>query len=90
MGALTEKLILAQAAEKREVMLTFTLPFSSYLLLSFGSNNVSSAATLEDWQKVLGYFHPSLSSLSAEEITSIILLLQFFLDHAGTSVVSGR
>jgi hypothetical protein len=90
LAALTEKLTLAGAIETQEGILTFTVPFGSYLILSFGSNNVSKAATLEDWQKVLGYFHPLLNSLSADEITSIVLLLEFFLDNTGISVASGQ
>lgn len=61
--------------------LTFTMPFATYLVWSVGTGS-SKSTCLEGWHEMLRGFDPYLASLSAEEITAVILLLNYYLNHA--------
>jgi hypothetical protein len=73
--------------EGARLELTFTMPFATYLVWSVGA---SSSTCLENWHKVLSGFDPYLASLSAEEITAVILLLDYYLNHAEASVAASK
>lgn len=89
LNELLQKLSVAGAVERRQGELTFTVPFGSYLVWSIGTGSIRSGC-IEAWNDILSGFDPSLSSLSCEDITSIILLLEYYLSHTETAVPAGQ
>jgi hypothetical protein len=67
--------------------LTFTMSFATYLVWSVGTSS-SRSSCLEGWREVLNGFDPYLASLSAEEITALILLLDYYLNHGEAAIAS--
>lgn len=89
LNELFSKLCIAGAIEKRGGELTFTIPFGSYLIWAVGTSS-SRSGCMEGWNDILSGFDPSLGSLSVDEITSIILLLEYYLGHTETTVPAGQ
>jgi hypothetical protein len=65
------------------------MPFATYLVWSVGTSS-SKSTCLENWHEMLSGFDPYLASLSAEEITTVILLLDYYLNHAEASVTASE
>ena len=73
---LIPKLIAAGVVEKHPDRLAFTFSFDSYLVWH-SERNKTKSGSLEDWGEMLrGYSH-ALESLSGEEVSAFIILLQY-------------
>lgn len=87
---LVDKLLEAHVAEKRDGELTFTNSFGGYLLCSIIYCGTAKAGTLQGWREMLADFEPSLAYLPAEEIEAIVMLLDYYLNHAEPAAGDGR
>ncbi|HVX01815.1 MAG TPA: hypothetical protein VHA09_01540 [Nitrososphaera sp.] len=80
---LVNKLLEAEVAEKRDGELTFTSSFGGYLLCSMVYYcNTANVGTHQGWREILADFEPSLADLSPEEIEAMVILMDYYLNHA--------
>jgi hypothetical protein len=73
---LIQKLISAGVVEKQSERLAFTFSFDSYLVWHADRNKTKSGS-LEDWGEMLRGYSYALGSLSGEEVSAFIILLQY-------------
>lgn len=73
---LITKLIASDVVKKQDGDLTFTSKFSSYLF-SYAKSNPTQIETILGLQDMLCGFDPTLSDLSANEISAIVVLMDY-------------
>ena len=84
-NGLMHKLFASGAAERRAPTdLAFTDSFGAYIT-RYASSNPAAMGTVNGWREMLGSFDSSLSSLTAEEISAIIVLLDLYLVSGGNA-----
>jgi hypothetical protein len=79
---LISKLSAAKIVESGISELRFTNEFCAYLAQYNQGNLRIKAATVEGWRDIMLDFDPNLKSLSDEEISMTIVLLDYFLQKA--------
>ena len=86
LDSLMEKLAQAGAVEKEGRTLSFTPGFAGHVIWTVGRSRLMDN-TVGNWLEVLQSFHPSLGSLSADEVADVVLLFDFFLSHPEAPLV---
>lgn len=79
-ATLIDKLIEAGAVERGEGMVSFTSRFAGYLIWTVGTSQLLDTK-VGDWKNILTMFHPSLKSLSCDEVADAVLLFEYYLNH---------
>lgn len=77
-NGLMHKLFASGVAVRRATDVAFTDSFGAYIT-RYASSNPAAIGTVNGWREMLGSFDGSLSSLTAEEISAIIVLLDRYL-----------
>jgi hypothetical protein len=81
-----DKLERAGALEKPEGVPNFTPEFSGYLVWTIGTAELLDT-TVGDWHSILRCFHPSLGSLSPNEIARVVQLFDYYLNHPASPAI---
>lgn len=83
-NGLMHKLFASGVAERRATDVAFTDSFGTYIT-RYASSNPVAIGTVSGWREMLGSFDGSLSFLTAEEISAIIVLLDLYLVSGGNA-----
>ena len=78
------KLFVSGMAERRATDIAFTDSFGTYIT-RYASSNPAAIGTVNGWREMLGSFDHSLSSLTADEISVIIVFLDRYLVSGGNA-----
>ena len=78
------KLFASGVAERRSTDIAFTDSFGTYIT-RYASSNPATIGTVNGWREMLGSFDSNLSSLTADEISVIIILLDRYLVSGGNA-----
>ena len=81
------KLLVSGVAERRATDIAFTNGFGSYIT-QYASNDPMRIGTVNGWREMLGSFDSNLSSLTADEIAAIIVLLDQYLVSGGRNATA--
>jgi len=77
-GGLIGKLLASGVAEKWSEEIRFTNKFFLHLAL-FSESIRSKKASVDSWREMLRAFDPTFSSLNDEEVSTLIVLLDYYL-----------
>lgn len=88
-AGLVDKLLEANAVEKTESGPIFTPALGRFLLWCIGGN-MARATTIEGWRSILSDYDQSLGSLSANEVASLIRLLEYSVNSPDKSIEDGQ
>lgn len=83
-NGLMHKLFASGVAERRATDIAFTDSFGTYIT-RYASSNPTTMGTVNGWREMLGSFDSNLSSLTADEISVIIVLLDQYLVSGGNT-----
>ncbi len=83
-NGLMNKLFASGVAERRATDIAFTDGFGFYIT-RYASSNPAAIGTVNGWREMLGSFDSNLSTLTADEISVIIVLLDRYLVCSGNA-----
>jgi hypothetical protein len=85
--SLIDKLVLAGAVEKLGRGVSFTNEFAGHVVWTVGTSALMEM-TVRNWLDVLRDFHPTLGSLTPDEVADTVLLFDYYLSNPETPVVT--